>query len=107
MPFRTVRAAGNAAYPGGELFSNAGVGAVAYEYRIAEREVTTTEWLEFVGAYTPHYTGNPEVPGLSGNWFRYDFARGSLTLSPVPSSTRRICRGAWPRGSATGCTTAR
>jgi len=76
MPFRTVRAAGNAAYPGGELFSNAGVGAVAYEYRIAEREVTTTEWLEFVLAYTPYYTGNPEVPGLNGNWIRYDFAPG-------------------------------
>lgn len=76
VPFRTVRAAGNAAYPGGELSSNAGVGAVAYEYRIAEREVTATEWLEFVRAYTPHYTGNPEVPGLNGNWIRYDFAPG-------------------------------
>ncbi len=76
MPFRTVRAAGNAAYPGGELFSNAGVGAVAYEYRLAEREVTTTEWLEFVRAYTPYYTGNPEAPGINGSWIRYDFAPG-------------------------------
>jgi hypothetical protein len=76
MPFRAVRAAGNAACAGGELFSYAGVGAVAYECRIAEREVTTTQWLEFVHAHTPYYTGNPEVPGLNGNWIRYDFAPG-------------------------------
>lgn len=32
-------------------------GSVNYEYRIATTEVTTADWLEFVNAYAPYYSG--------------------------------------------------
>jgi formylglycine-generating enzyme required for sulfatase activity len=33
------------------------VGSVNYEYRMSRTEVTAAQWLEFLNAYWPHYTG--------------------------------------------------
>lgn len=42
------------------------IGAVGYEYRMAKTEVTIGQWLEFVNAYTPHYTGSLGDVGFTG-----------------------------------------
>jgi len=36
------------------------VGAVDYEYRLMRNEVTMGQYTEFVNAYIPHYSGNPQ-----------------------------------------------
>ncbi len=41
------------------------VGAVDYEYRIAKNELTVGQWMEFVNAYMPFYTGGRVNPGFS------------------------------------------
>ncbi len=42
------------------------LGAIGYEYRMATTEVTVGQWLEFVQAYQPYYTGSPSDPDFIG-----------------------------------------
>ena len=64
--FITIGDPGNPAYPGSapplvgmSPTARAGRGSVAYEYRIAETEVTTTQWIEFLNTFTTR-----NIPGL-------------------------------------------
>ncbi|GAB4518381.1 MAG: hypothetical protein Tsb0013_22500 [Phycisphaerales bacterium] len=53
IEFVTVGDPGNAPYPGGGLMGSTdtiGRGSVGYEYRIAQYEVRTSEWMEFLNA---------------------------------------------------------
>lgn len=42
------------------------LGAVDHEFRIAQTNITNTQWLEFLNAYAPHYTGNQGSSSLTG-----------------------------------------
>lgn len=53
------------------------VGAVAYEYRLTRTEVTYSDYVEFVNAYRPYYTGSPFASEFIG-WM----------LSPTDSTYR-------------------
>lgn len=44
------------------------IGAVDHEYRIATTEVSTAQWFEFVQAYSPYYSGNPNDLHFTGPW---------------------------------------
>lgn len=62
LDFVTVGATGNtdASPQDFPLLDQIGVGPIGrvdYEFRIARTEVTTSQWLEFVEAYTPFYSG--------------------------------------------------
>lgn len=70
IPFRAIRAADNAAYDGPGL--TRGLGAVAYEFRLSETEVTVSDWRAFVTAFAPYWDGQPESPGLVGQWIRFE-----------------------------------
>lgn len=48
------------------------VGAVGYEYRITRTEVTNAQWLEFVRAYAPYYTGSPHASAFTGSWISWN-----------------------------------
>ncbi|MBM4109549.1 MAG: formylglycine-generating enzyme family protein [Phycisphaerae bacterium] len=70
LDFVTVGAPGNRATIPEEvpLDPERRVGAVAYTYRIMRSEVTTAEWLNFVRAYEPYWTGTPHDPRLVGDY---------------------------------------
>lgn len=51
--------------PGWELRP---LGSVGYEYRIAKKEVTCLQWLEFVEAYAPYWDGTPWDTGFTSNY---------------------------------------
>jgi len=44
------------------------MGAVGYEYRLAKTEVTAKQWLEFVRAYAPYWSGSRYDSQFIGNW---------------------------------------
>jgi hypothetical protein len=44
------------------------IGGVAHEYRITRTEVLASQWIDFVRAYAPFYTGNPRVTSFDGGW---------------------------------------
>lgn len=44
------------------------VGRVDFEYRLARTEVTVGQYLEFVRAYAPYWTGSPGSLSLTGTW---------------------------------------
>lgn len=46
------------------------VGAVGRPYLIARTEVTASQWLEFVTAYTPFYSGSPLNGGFASEYIR-------------------------------------
>jgi hypothetical protein len=75
LEFVTVGAAGNAgASPAQfewlEFFGWGPLGRVDYEYRLTRTEVTNTQYLEYVKAYSPYYDGpfdsSVQDPGLEG-----------------------------------------
>ena len=55
--FVTIGDPGNFAYSGGMYGQTAGRGSVAYEYRIARHEVTTSQWMEFVNTFSQRVGG--------------------------------------------------
>jgi len=65
------------------------IGSVGYEYRMAITEVTVGQWLEFVRAYQPHYTGSANAPAftgfgiinLGGQYIAIDDERAPTTMS--------------------------
>lgn len=62
IDFVTIGSAGNADaspqdFPLLDQIGVGPIGRVDYEFRIARTEVTTSQWLEFVRAYTPFYSG--------------------------------------------------
>lgn len=54
----TIGDPGNAPYDGRFGGSNAGRGAVDYEFRIARTEITSAQWLEFINVFAPQ-SSNP------------------------------------------------
>lgn len=44
------------------------MGAVGYEYRLAKTEVTAKQWLEFVRAYAPYWSGSRYDSAFIGYW---------------------------------------
>lgn len=52
------------------------VGSVGYTYRMTQTVVTAGQWLEFLNAYWPYYTGFYADPALTSNWI--------LPLNPTP-----------------------
>lgn len=62
---------GNVAFPG-NVFSGAfaGRGQVAYPFRIARTEITTAQYLSFVIAYAPFYSGSPTDIRLTGSFIQ-------------------------------------
>lgn len=68
IDFVTVGAAGNRPTLPSEVPYNPElqVGAVDHEYRIGRTEVTNTQWLEFVNAYKPYWTGRPDAIAFTG-----------------------------------------
>ncbi|MFO0857502.1 MAG: hypothetical protein U0640_09135 [Phycisphaerales bacterium] len=77
--FVTVGAAGNRAPTLAELPwyapGNPLPQGVSYEYRITRTEVLTEQWLEFVQAYSPYWTGIHNDVGFTGT-FIYDDGGG-------------------------------
>lgn len=94
--FAEITSPGNAAHDTPNSF-NDGIGSVAYPYAIATTEVTVAEWLTFVNAFAPHWTGEPEANGLVGRWIystgngRYAAVTGS-ELFPADMSWRLAAR---------------
>ncbi|MFN5945006.1 MAG: SUMF1/EgtB/PvdO family nonheme iron enzyme [Phycisphaerae bacterium] len=71
LDFVTVGAPGNADaspqdFPLLDLRGVGPIGRVDYEFRIMRTEVTTSQWLEFVEAYTPFYSGT--FPQAVNDW---------------------------------------
>ncbi len=44
------------------------IGGVAHGYRITRTEVLANQWIDFVRAYAPFYTGNPRETTFDGGW---------------------------------------
>jgi hypothetical protein len=72
LDFVTVGAAGNRAptlaelpryIPGDPIPQG-----VNYEYRLTRTEIVTSQWLEFVVAYSPYWTGAPNDPAFTGTY---------------------------------------
>jgi len=68
LTWQTIGAAGNRATIPSEvpLLPDRQVGAVAYEYRLTQTEITAGQWLEFAQAYVrwhPQASGNSELMG--------------------------------------------
>lgn len=76
MNFTTIGAPGNA--PTTNFWVGRPFGQVNYEYRIAQTKVTNTQWIEFVQAYAPYYTWNPQSTntGFIGGWIDYTPSTG-------------------------------
>lgn len=71
LDFVTVGAAGNRAPTAAEMPRNFGdpfPQGVGYEYRITRTEIVTSQWLEFVQAYRPYWTGAPNDPRFTGTY---------------------------------------
>ncbi len=71
LDFVTVGAPGNADaspqdFPMLDQIRVGPIGRVDYEFRIMRTEVTTSQWLEFVEAYTPFYSGT--FPQAVNDW---------------------------------------
>lgn len=64
----TIGDPGNAAYIRDDFgdFFDGPIGSVGYAYRMAKTEVTNSQWAEFVTAYRPYWTGNPNAYLLTG-----------------------------------------
>jgi sulfatase modifying factor 1 len=61
IDFATIGSPGNRATIPSEVTNMPWLvtGSVGYEYRMSRTEVTSTQWLEFVQAYAPYWTGQP------------------------------------------------
>ncbi|MBM4109547.1 MAG: formylglycine-generating enzyme family protein [Phycisphaerae bacterium] len=83
LDFVTVGAPGNRATIPEEVFQTPWlrVGAVPYEYRIMRTEVTNAQWVRFLNAYAPYYTGDPWALQLTGMWI-YRTAGGAYEVEP-------------------------
>jgi hypothetical protein len=46
------------------------LGSVPYEFRITRTKLSNADYLEFVRAYAPYWTGDPDDPDLTGFWIR-------------------------------------
>ncbi|MFM9994664.1 MAG: SUMF1/EgtB/PvdO family nonheme iron enzyme [Phycisphaerales bacterium] len=70
LDFVTIGAPGNRATIPSEvpLTPSLKIGAVDYDYRIMRTEVTVSDWLGFVNAYAPHWSGTPTNLELTGFW---------------------------------------
>ncbi len=72
IEFATIGDPGNIPYAGGGPKGstlNVGSGSVGYEYRMATREVTTRDWVEFVNTFEPISDGTPlETISRSKTW---------------------------------------
>lgn len=51
------------------------IGAVGYEYRLTRTEITADQWLGFVQAYAPYWTGSPSDPNFT-SWSIYPTPTG-------------------------------
>ena len=84
IDFATIGSAGNRASTPQESSQweyRGGVGAVAYDYKIARTELTVGQYLEFVQAYARFYVGNPNASALTGFWIG-TAGSGVYTASP-------------------------
>ncbi len=73
IEFVTVGDPGNRPTEAGELqvFPDIRIGEVTQEFRIARTEISVEQWIEFVNAYSPFYSGgivNPQFTGLGIGW---------------------------------------
>jgi len=57
--------------------ANQNLGAVSYEFRLTQTEITVSQWFEFVLAYQPHYQGPSNDPGYIG----FDIRRSGNTYA--------------------------
>lgn len=64
----TVGDPGNRPTTASDIPSNpdARIGSVGYEFRMSQTEVSNSQWLEFVRAYSPFYSGDPTASGFIG-----------------------------------------
>jgi len=78
----TVGSPGNAAYPGSPLGAMAGRGSVPYTFGIAQTEITTAQWMEFLNTFggqsdamaafaMPLRWGAELAPGAPGTPFQW------------------------------------
>jgi len=89
----TVGDPGNRPTTPEDLPSNpeARIGSVGYEYRIAQTEVSNTQWLAFVRAYAPYYTGDPTASGFVG----YNIVPTSSGYQAVPGTEQHPAVMEW------------
>ena len=74
-------------------------GSVAYEYRIGRTELTTSQWLEFVRAYGPHWAAQGRDPrdfGLTGDWIDYTPPPGQPPSAPGGTYSLVAGTEQWP-----------
>ncbi|MCC6661814.1 MAG: SUMF1/EgtB/PvdO family nonheme iron enzyme [Phycisphaerales bacterium] len=83
-------------------------GAVGYEFRLSRTEITASQWLPFVQAYSPYWTGTPSDPELT-SWSILPGPKGYAIIPgqenfPVEMSWRMAARYCnWlHNGQATG-----
>ncbi len=92
MEFSVVGAPGNAPYPGNVFGTGAGIGGVGTEFGIARLEITNTQWLAFVNAFSPLYTGHRFDSRFTGR----DIFPSSLDPNEQPGWYIRPGRENWP-----------
>ncbi len=97
----TISDVGNVAFEGDHIGRFAGYGSVDYQYRIAQTEVTTTQYFEFVNAYWPYYTDfHPLSSNFTGSFIGGNSGGGGYVYgmyegwenAPIEISTRNAAR---------------
>lgn len=78
IPFRTIDAAGNRPTIPSETpwQPELQVGSIGYEFRMSQTEVTTSQYIDFLRAYSPYWNGSPGTVDFTGFWIYYDTSRG-------------------------------
>lgn len=87
IDFVTVGSAGNRATIPSEVPQQPDMqaGAVNYEFRISQTEVLVEDWLPFVQAYAPFWTGSPFDSRFTSNFI---FPNGSGGYNAAPGTER-------------------
>lgn len=88
LTFVAVGAAGNRATVPSEVpwEPDRAVGAVQYEFRISRTEVTTSQWFEFVEAYAPFRSGQPNDSRFTGTYIGWDSSQQRYSHSQQSSN---------------------
>lgn len=95
IDFVAVGAAGNRATTAAEAFEwtyRGGAGAVNHGFKISRTELTVSQYLEFVQAYSPYYRGHPNASELTGFWIS---TGDGHTYNAYPGSERFAADMTW------------
>jgi len=78
IPYRDEDLASRPAHLPGSQFN--GQGSIPYTYALARTETTAAQWVPFLNAFRPHWTGDPIFPSLTGGIVSYDSQTGFSTV---------------------------